>query len=167
MILSSYFDVVIIQLRCRSCGFSSDTIEPIFDLGLAVDNVSTVERALDSYIMVENMDGMFKCSGCHQEVYMEKQLLIYKAPEIAVLHLKRFKKDGSTYGKIQNHVYFTPKLDLKPYTSAKGREDVSLEFVLVLLTVFQVFCGYFNCVPIMVLHCGSAGVTPNIYTPAK
>ncbi|CAL5197150.1 unnamed protein product [Lathyrus oleraceus] len=123
------------QLRCRSCGFSSDTIEPIFDLGLAVDNVSTVERALDSYIMVENMDGMFKCSGCHQEVYMEKQLLIYKAPEIAVLHLKRFKKDGSTYGKIQNHVYFTPKLDLKPYTSAKGREDPILMYHLYAVVV--------------------------------
>ncbi|KAL5063297.1 hypothetical protein RYX36_025034 [Vicia faba] len=123
------------KLRCRSCGFSSDTVDPTFDLGLVVEDMETVQRALDAYIMVENMDGTFNCSGCNQEVYMEKQLLIDTAPEVAVLHLKRFKKDRTSYGKIEDHVYFTMELDLEPYTSAKGKESPNLKYDLYAVVV--------------------------------
>ncbi|KAL5063301.1 hypothetical protein RYX36_025038 [Vicia faba] len=128
---------IVSQLRCCCCGFSSDTVDPILDLGLAVDHVSTVERALDAYFMVEKMDRMFKCSNCDQEVYMEKQLLIDKAPEIAVLHLKRFKKERTSYGKIAGHVYFTTELDLEPYTSTKGRESPNLVYDLYAVVVHR------------------------------
>ncbi|XP_058746189.1 uncharacterized protein LOC131619064 [Vicia villosa] len=126
---------IVSQLRCCSCGFSSNTVDPILDLGLAVENVSTIQRALDAYIMVENMGEMLKCSNCDQQVYKEKQLLIDKAPEVAVLHLKRFKNDGSSFEKINHHVYFTMELDLEPYTSAKGKKDPMLKYDLYAVVV--------------------------------
>ncbi|XP_058752545.1 ubiquitin carboxyl-terminal hydrolase 20-like [Vicia villosa] len=125
----------ITKLRCCSCGFSSDTIVPILDLRLAVENLSTVQRALESYFMIENMDAKFKCSSCDQQVYMAKQLLIDKAPGIAVLQLKRFKCDGE---KIESHVSFAMDLDLEPYTSPKCREhDAILMYDLYAVVVHR------------------------------
>ncbi|CAI8591580.1 unnamed protein product [Vicia faba] len=74
--MNKYLEVKLLA----NCGFSFDIVDPIFDLGLTVEDVNTVQRTLDAYIMVE---------------------------KIPVLHLRKFKMDIAYYGKIENHVYFT------------------------------------------------------------
>jgi len=130
---------VIIQLRCCSCGHSSDKFEPLIDMSLEIEHVSTIQQALESFTMVEKMDGKFTCSDCNQEVTMEKQLLLDKAPSVAAFHLKRFLKDGDSVKKIDKYVDFSKELDLKPYTSGSSSDNVSLEFLLHFHTFFQVF----------------------------
>lgn len=127
---------VIIQLRCCCCGHTSDTFEPIIDLSLEIEDVSTIQCALESFTMVEKMDSKFTCSSCNEVVTMEKQLMLDKAPSVAAFHLKRFKKDGNTVKKVDSHVYFTKDLDLQPYTSANGSDIVSLKFIFHLHTFF-------------------------------
>jgi len=109
--------------------------------------------------MVEKMDGKFTCSGCNQEVTMEKQLLLDKAPSVAAFHLKRFLKDGDSVKKIDKYVGFSKELDLKPYTSGSSSDNVSCNSFYTFIHFFKFLaCGYFNCVPVMALNCGSTVV---------
>ena len=61
---------------------------------------------------------------------MAKQLMMDKAPSVAVFHLKRFKADGLGVQKIDKHVEFPLELDLQPYTVCASGDDVSLLFFL-------------------------------------
>lgn len=118
---------VIIQLRCCCCGHSSDKFEPSIDMSLEIEHVSTIQQALESFTMVEKMDGKFTCSGCNQEVTMEKQRMLDKAPSVAVFHLKRFLKDGDSFKKIERSLWLHKNLNLNPYTSGSSTDNVSLD----------------------------------------
>ncbi|AET03287.2 ubiquitin carboxyl-terminal hydrolase [Medicago truncatula] len=111
------------KLRCCCCGHSSDKFEPLIDMSLEIEHVSTIQQALESFTKVEKMDGKFICSDCNQEVTMEKQLMLDKAPSVAAFHLKRFLKDGDSVKKIDKYVDFSKELDLKPYTCGSSSGD--------------------------------------------
>ena len=57
---------------------------------------------------------------------MAKQLMMDKAPSVALFHLKRFKADdGFAVQKIDKHVEFLLEMDLQPYTVSASGDDVS------------------------------------------
>ena len=72
----------------------------------------------------------WECSACHKRVCAEKKLSISKTPDILIIHLKRFRVDQSSYGRIEtvkNHekVVFPcgmEELNLKPFL-APGVDD--------------------------------------------
>ncbi|GAU31425.1 hypothetical protein TSUD_221960 [Trifolium subterraneum] len=136
------------KLRCCNCGHSSDTSDPIIDLSLQLENVDALSSALESFTMVENMDGKFKCEGCNEEVSKEKRLMLGETPTIAAFHLKRFKTDGILVEKIDKHIKFPLELDLQPYTILNGNNDVSLKYDLyavVVHTGFSSTSGHYFC----------------------
>ncbi|WOL06310.1 ubiquitin carboxyl-terminal hydrolase 20-like [Canna indica] len=105
------------QLRCCDCGHLSDTFEPLLDLSLEVNNVGNIVDALESFTRLEKIDDSeikLTCEGCKSQVSMEKQLKLDQPPEVLVLHLKRFKNDGSVSFKINNPVEYPLELDLNP-----------------------------------------------------
>ena len=59
-------------------------------------------------------------------MYVEKKLSFDQAPDVAVLHLKRFKNYGSFVEKIDKHVAFPLDLDMHPFTGNGNHNHVSV-----------------------------------------
>ncbi|XP_057433562.1 ubiquitin carboxyl-terminal hydrolase 20-like isoform X2 [Lotus japonicus] len=123
------------QLRCSNCGHCSETFEAIIDLSLGIENIYTIQDALESYTKVEKVGGKSTCNSCKQVVSMEKQLLLTQTPSVAALHLKRFRGGGISVKKIENHVFFTLELDLQPYTFGAENHNVELKYDLYAVVV--------------------------------
>lgn len=105
-------------MRCCNCGHCSDTYETLIDLSLEIEDVDSVDTALESFTKVEKIEDSetkFTCEKCKEQVSIEKQLVLDKAPSVAALHLKRFKTDGSLVEKIDKYVSFPLELDLHAY----------------------------------------------------
>ncbi|GKV10691.1 hypothetical protein SLEP1_g22019 [Rubroshorea leprosula] len=121
------------QLRCCNCGHCSDTYEPMVDLSLEIEDVDSLPSAIESFTKVEKLEdpeAKLRCSNCNEKVAMEKQLLLEQAPLVASFHLKRFKIDGYSVKKIDNHVEFPLELDLQPYTIINQDNNVELKYQL-------------------------------------
>ncbi|KEH20037.1 ubiquitin carboxyl-terminal hydrolase [Medicago truncatula] len=115
--------------RCCCCrGYSSATFVPFKDMSLEIELAASIPHALKSITRVEQLAGKFRCSNCNQEVTMEKQLMLDKAPSIAVFHLKRFLKDGDSLKKIERSLWLHKKLNLNPYTSGSSSDNVVLNY---------------------------------------
>ncbi|CAN0098829.1 unnamed protein product, partial [Discosporangium mesarthrocarpum] len=102
------------QLRCTLCGHCSDTFDPFLDLSMDLaGGVTTLRRALQRFTAKETLDtgNRWRCGGCASMVRAEKQLTIFKPPNVLVVHLKRFAY-GRQASKIQRHVEFEEKLSL-------------------------------------------------------
>ncbi|XLR06195.1 hypothetical protein HN51_061080 [Arachis hypogaea] len=68
--------------------------EPLTDLSLEIEDVETIERALDSFTRVEMIDDQkVKCDKCGEQVFKEKQLLFNETPQHRVFHLKRLTRN--------------------------------------------------------------------------
>ena len=78
--------------------------------------------ALRSFTKVELIED-FMCDGCKSRVNMEKQFKVEQAPEVLVIHLKRFTNFG---GKILDKVKYPLELDINSFMSSL--DDVSSSF---------------------------------------
>lgn len=117
-----------LQLRCCNCGHCSDTYETLIDLSLEIEDVDSLATALESFTKVEKIEDSetkFTCEKCKEQVSIEKQLVLDKAPSVAALHLKRFKTDGSLVEKIDKYVSFPLELDLHAYADNNQSDNVS------------------------------------------
>ena len=79
--------------------------------------------ALRSFTKVELIED-FMCDGCKSRVNMEKQFKVEQAPEVLVIHLKRFTNFG---GKILDKVKYPLELDINSFMSSS--DDVSSSFL--------------------------------------
>lgn len=133
-----------LQLKCCNCGHCSDTYEPAIDLSLEIDDVDSLLKALHSFTKVEKIEdpeNKFTCEKCSERVYVEKKLSFDQVPSVAVLHLKRFKNDGSFVQKIDKHVAFPTELNLEPFTDSGKYNSVSfslsvLFFLIILMHAY-------------------------------
>ncbi|KAL5862521.1 hypothetical protein ACOSQ3_000035 [Xanthoceras sorbifolium] len=121
------------KLQCCNCCHCSDTYEPLIDLSLEIEDVDSLQSALESFTKLEKIEDSetkFTCEKCKEVVSVEKQLMLDRAPSVAAFHLKRFKTDGSSIVKIDKHVEFPLELDLQPYTSHGENSDVEAKYQL-------------------------------------
>jgi ubiquitin carboxyl-terminal hydrolase 36/42 len=56
--------VSLLQVKCSSCGFTSDTYDPFLDLSLEINRADSLVKALRRFTAVEVLDGdnRYKCS---------------------------------------------------------------------------------------------------------
>lgn len=123
-------------VTCRSCGAVSRTFDTFEDLSLELQHgVLSVDDALAAFTHTERLDeaNKYKCSSCQQLTAAEKRITVAKvrraracrvpqppltdtpqAPNVLVLHLKRFSALG---GKITRGVAFEETLSLQPHMS--------------------------------------------------
>lgn len=90
---------------------------------------STIEDCLKNFTECEVMDGNNKvaCNQCAINTKATKQYLIYKPPNILILHLKRFEfGDHNGIRKKGHHVKFPLQLDLSPFRSQPSETLYSL-----------------------------------------
>lgn len=139
------------NLKCCNCGHCSDTYEPTIDLSLEIDDADNLFTALHSFTKVEKLEdpeNKFTCEKCNEQVYVEKKLSFDQAPSVAVLHLKRFKNDGSFVQKIDKHVAFPLDLDLEPFTGSGKYNNAELQYVLYAVVVhigLRPTSGHYYC----------------------
>ena len=135
------------RITCKSCGATSDKMDPFLDLSLEVARLSSVDHALAHFTATERLrgDNRYKCGKCNKLVDADKKLSIDRAPPVLVVQLKRF--DGLHHGgKITNHVAYGEKLDLLPFVSDRTQGDVSYSLHAVLVhRGSTVHSGHYYC----------------------
>ncbi|KAL0762713.1 hypothetical protein Bca101_078864 [Brassica carinata] len=118
------------ELRCCNCNSVSETFENSLGLSLEIEHVDNLQSALDSFTRVEKLDEPMTCDNCKEKVSKEKQLLLYKLPQVVTFHLKRFKNNGFFMEKIFNHVKFPLEIDLQPYMVRSQNNEVTAKYRL-------------------------------------
>ncbi|XP_053950487.1 ubiquitin carboxyl-terminal hydrolase Usp2 isoform X2 [Anastrepha ludens] len=95
-------------LRCTTCGNTSVTFDPFWDLSVSLPSSSRckLESCLDLFIREEVLDGdeMPTCAKCRQRRRCTKSFTIQRFPKYLVIHLKRFSE--TRWSKLSNIVEF-------------------------------------------------------------
>lgn len=114
-------------LKCLKCGAQSHKFEPFMYLSLPIPDedagkVSLLD-CLKEYSKEEKLqeEELWSCPKCKTLVEATKKLDIWKLPNILIVHLKRFKYNRKTKGKITTLVDF-PIVDLDLSSIATGTQ---------------------------------------------
>ncbi|XP_028897183.1 ubiquitin carboxyl-terminal hydrolase Usp2 isoform X1 [Zeugodacus cucurbitae] len=112
-------------LRCTTCGNTSVTFDPFWDLSVSLPSSSRckLESCLDLFIREEVLDGdeMPTCAKCRQRRRCTKSFSIQRFPKYLVIHLKRFSE--TRWSKLSNIVEFPTgerELNMGPYGANPG-----------------------------------------------
>ena len=106
------------QLRCTECSQTSSTFDPVmyfslpFPEDLAAGQDISLQEMFREYTKVEKLDNRMMCKVCDHKTVYEKKIDIWKAPNILIVHLKRFKFNRKMNGeatKIGNLVDYSLK----------------------------------------------------------
>jgi ubiquitin carboxyl-terminal hydrolase 8 len=109
------------QLRCLTCGTTSTTYEPWFNISVEIPQgggAATLESCLSSYCKQERLakGQEWTCPHCNTNRDATKKIIFTKAPPYLVIHLKRFHMEGSIARKDSRIVDFPLQdLDMTPY----------------------------------------------------
>ena len=110
------------QSNFRDCGHVSETRDSFTTIEIPVKDMHTLERAFQSYVRSEVMDGAdaIHCDMCGQKrVGIRRTCFdINNLPKCLIIHLKRFVTDMVTGDlvKVQDKLEFPNKLDMAPFT---------------------------------------------------
>ena len=82
------------RLRCTTCKRTSTTYEAFYSISVEIppSGVGDIYQCLQSYCQEEMLSGdeVWKCPYCKCERVATKQIIITRAPQILVVHFKRF-----------------------------------------------------------------------------
>ena len=122
MIHAIFGGVLQSQVSCQKCPYESDTFDPFLDLSLDMKGCPSLEKILERFCRVEELDkdNQYRCERCKKLSRAHKQFTIFKAPSVAVLHLKRFDFMGRKVGKF---LPFPETLTLNPFMSRRSEKD--------------------------------------------
>lgn len=117
-------------LICQACKTEYDSFDPVMywslpfpQLGLAEGQQFTLENLLREYSKVELLDDKVDCTKCNSKESFTKKLDFWKAPNILILHLKRFTYSQATAKKIRNLVTFdTNQIEISEFTRGYQKE---------------------------------------------
>ncbi|KAI2796749.1 Ubiquitin carboxyl-terminal hydrolase 42 [Blomia tropicalis] len=109
------------QVLCLQCKEKSNTYDYFMDFMLDIQNVSSLEEALQKFVTPEilKQDNAYECGKCKKSVVAKKQFTVYRSPNVATFQFKRFDCTR-LFGKISKPVSYPEKLNLRPYMSEKG-----------------------------------------------
>ncbi|ORY06429.1 cysteine proteinase [Basidiobolus meristosporus CBS 931.73] len=108
------------QVKCLSCGYESNTFDPMLDVSLEIRNCPSIEKAFSLFTKPEMLtnDNRYKCEKCNRLVDAQKRMTMYDSPNILTVQLKRFSYGFSLHGgKISKPVSFSETLELKSHMS--------------------------------------------------
>jgi ubiquitin C-terminal hydrolase len=126
------------ETRCRACGHRSRVFDPFMDLSVPIPKSEcTLGDCLEKFVEPETIPGgEWRCSKCKEFQVAEKELAIFRLPQILVVHLKRFSMGsssssmfggifggGGNKSKINTSVKFpTEGFDVKEYLALESPE---------------------------------------------
>ena len=97
-------------IQCSECSNVTYTFEPFTMLSIPIDNglVTTLEECLTNFSKVEllNGDNAYSCDICKKKVNAIKEIKIWEAPIILIIHFKRFEHNIDGINKIDTDVVY-------------------------------------------------------------
>lgn len=108
-------------LTCLTCDEQSTVFEFFWDISVPLG--SSVESCLTKFTKEEVMDGDEKpfCESCKKRRKMRKHYQLWRLPEILIIHLKRFRGEGSRYrSKDASNVQLNTTIDVAKYLHERG-----------------------------------------------
>lgn len=82
------------RLRCTTCRLTSTTYEAFYSISVEIPRSGTgdIYQCLQSYCKEEMLSGdeVWKCPHCRREREATKQIILTRAPQLLVVHFKRF-----------------------------------------------------------------------------
>lgn len=111
------------RITCSSCNRVSDTIENTNTWPVDVKYVQDVHKGMLHFLREEVLDGenAYKCDKCKKKTRATKKYSIRTAPNILVVHLKRF--DFSYGGKLSHYVSYPEMLSLKSFIPEQQQQQ--------------------------------------------
>ncbi|CAG9310154.1 unnamed protein product [Blepharisma stoltei] len=83
----------------------------------------TLLGCLEDFMCREDLKdnkNLYKCDECKRETQATRTFLLYGAPKVLVLHLKRFSHKGRGFQKIGTHIRFGFDLDIHKFVIKPG-----------------------------------------------
>ena len=75
-----------------------------------------LETMIEHFLKEEQLDDLFTCEKCKTRRKSTKKFVIWKVPDILVIHIKRFEYGKYRREKIRRNVVFPVQdLDLRPF----------------------------------------------------
>ncbi|KRY60703.1 Ubiquitin carboxyl-terminal hydrolase 36 [Trichinella britovi] len=111
------------QIVCNNCQYVSVIYDPFLDLSLEIKQWNTIEHAMAHYTKMETLsnDDAYNCPRCKRRVSARKILTIHSAPNVLTIHLKRFDH----FGKIDRHIGYSDRMNLRPFMTEKQGPPVN------------------------------------------
>lgn len=109
------------SVTCQSCGSISITEQPFYDLSLHLKSRRcSVTKSINDFfqpelIKLDNEKRGYLCDKCHKTTNATKRNSILEAPETLLVHLKKFRFNGTSSSKMKQAVSFESHLDLSDY----------------------------------------------------
>ena len=128
------------RLRCTTCQNTSTTYEAFYSISVEIPRSSgkrpwDIHDCLRSYCKEERLSGdeVWKCPHCKCEREATKQITITRAPQVLVVHFKRFEmQKGQSARKVHTPIGFPLfGLNMDPYmvsrTSQEARDHSGMD----------------------------------------
>ena len=132
------------SVLCRACGKISIKDDPCEDLSLEIQGgIASLDAALAAFTRTERLDkdNLFRCDACKQLSAAEKRITVAQAPNVLVVHLKRFSAFGS---KISRPVAFAERLSLSGHMADDSEPAPTFTlFAVVVHAGFSVSSGHY------------------------
>lgn len=106
----------------------------------------TIEKSIGDFfspelIKVDNEQKGYVCEKCHKTTNAVKRNSILRAPETLLVHLKKFRFNGTSSSKMKQAVSYPMFLDLTEYCDKEsipaGRKQLSLKYQLISVVVHE------------------------------
>ncbi|XBI46675.1 hypothetical protein VPH35_110856 [Triticum aestivum] len=122
------------ETKCLMCETVTAKDETFLDLSIDIEQNSSLTSCLKSFFSTEilNAEDKFFCDNCCSLQEAQKRMKIKKAPQILVIHLKRFKfiEQLSQHKKLSYRVVYPMELKL-----SSASHDVDCEYSLFAVVV--------------------------------
>uniref|UniRef100_A0ACD5Z0T4 Uncharacterized protein n=1 Tax=Avena sativa TaxID=4498 RepID=A0ACD5Z0T4_AVESA len=122
------------ETKCLMCETVTAKDETFLDLSIDIEQNSSLTSCLKNFFSTEtlNADDKFFCDKCCSLQEAQKRMKIKRAPQILVIHLKRFKfiEQLSRHKKLSYRVVYPMELKL-----SSASDDVDCEYSLFAVVV--------------------------------
>lgn len=139
------------EVTCRECNTVSTTKQEFYDLSLGLNKKRrsseteeipcgrySIEKSINDYFSTETIkkdkvdeSSGYHCEKCKKRTVASKKSMIERSPETLMVHLKRFKFNGSSSSKVKQAIVYPGFLDLAPYTMTQESTKYQLISVIV------------------------------------
>lgn len=113
-------------LICKDCDNIRETIDPMLDLSLEIQEnkipINDLHSCLKKFTKSEELDVLYNCNNCRKKTKVTKQLKLDKLPPVLSIQLKRFEHFNGISNKIESHVSIPIILNMDEYTTTISKK---------------------------------------------
>lgn len=116
------------DITCSKCKHVSSSYESMLSLSLDINKARNINEALKDFFKPDFLvkENKYKCEKCKVKVEAKKQYRIEQAPNVVILHLKRFNYMGR---KISKSVEFQEQMAMTEFEKNRPKNPNKYELI--------------------------------------